>query len=136
MFANASLMIIENTERLGLAQLHQLRGRVGRGEAQAVCVLMYQAPLGKTSRRRLDIMRQTNDGFKIARHDLEFRGPGELMGTRQTGDQQLKVANIVRDQSMLPLVEQAARELMEHHAESVELIIDRWVKHKAQYAEV
>ena len=133
---NASLMIIENAERLGLAQLHQLRGRVGRGEAQAVCVLMYQAPLGKTSRRRLDILRQTNDGFEIARHDLEFRGPGELMGTRQTGDQQLKVANIVRDQSMLPLVEQAARELMEHHAESVELIIDRWVKHKAQYAEV
>jgi ATP-dependent DNA helicase RecG len=133
---NASLMIIENAERLGLAQLHQLRGRVGRGEAQAVCVLMYQAPLGKTSRRRLDILRQTNDGFEIARHDLESRGPGELMGTRQTGDQQLKVANIVRDQALLPLVEQAAGELMNHHAENVGLIIDRWVKHKAHYAEV
>jgi len=133
---NASLMIIENAERLGLAQLHQLRGRVGRGEAQAVCVLMYQSPLGKTSRRRLDIMRQTNDGFEIARHDLEFRGPGELMGTRQTGDHQLKVANIVRDQALLPLVEQAAGALIENHPENVDLIIDRWVKHKAHYAEV
>jgi len=133
---NASLMIIENAERLGLAQLHQLRGRVGRGEDQAVCVLMYQSPLGKTSRRRLDILRQTNDGFEIARHDLEFRGPGELMGTKQTGDHQLKVANIVRDQALLPQVEQAAEALMADHPENVDLIIERWVKHKAHYAEV
>jgi len=133
---NASLMIIENAERLGLAQLHQLRGRVGRGESQAVCVLMYQSPLGKTSRRRLDILRQTNDGFEIARHDLEFRGPGELMGTKQTGDHQLKVANIVRDQALLPQVEQAAKALMVEHPENVDLIIERWVKHKAHYAEV
>jgi len=133
---NASLMIIENAERLGLAQLHQLRGRVGRGEAQAVCVLMYQSPLGKTSRRRLDIMRHTNDGFEIARHDLEFRGPGELMGTRQTGDHQLKVANIVRDQALLPTIERIASALINHHPEKIDLIIDRWVKHKAQYAEV
>jgi ATP-dependent DNA helicase RecG len=133
---NANLMIIENAERLGLAQLHQLRGRVGRGQAQAACVLMYQAPLGKTSRRRLDIMRQTNDGFEIARHDLEFRGPGELMGTRQTGEHQLKVANIVRDQVLLPLVEQAAQALTKNHPDRVDLIIDRWVKHKQHYAEV
>jgi ATP-dependent DNA helicase RecG len=133
---NANLMIIENSERLGLAQLHQLRGRVGRGEDQAVCVLMYQSPLGKTSRRRLDIMRQTNDGFEIARHDLELRGAGELMGTKQTGDQQLKVANIVRDQALLPLVEQAAEALICNHTENVDLIIERWVKHKAHYAEV
>ncbi len=133
---NANMMIIENAERLGLAQLHQLRGRVGRGEDQAVCVLMYQSPLGKTSRRRLDIMRQTNDGFEIARHDLELRGAGELMGTKQTGDQQLKVANIVRDQALLPLVEQAAVALISDHAENVDLIIERWVKHKAHYAEV
>lgn len=133
---NASLMIIENAERLGLAQLHQLRGRVGRGEAQAVCVLMYQTPLGKTSRRRLDIMRQTSDGFEIARHDLEFRGPGELMGTRQTGDHQLKIANIVRDQNLLPLVEQAAACLLKAYPQNVEPIINRWVMHKAQYAEV
>ncbi len=133
---NADLMIIENAERLGLAQLHQLRGRVGRGESQAVCVLMFQAPLGKTSRRRLDIMRQTNDGFEIARHDLEFRGPGELMGTRQTGDHQLKVANIVRDQGLLPWVEQAAQELALQPPERIEKIINRWVKRRTQYAEV
>lgn len=133
---NASLMIIENSERLGLAQLHQLRGRVGRGEAQAVCVLMYQTPLGKISRRRLDIMRQTCDGFEIARRDLEFRGPGELMGTRQTGDHQLKIANIVRDQNLLPVVEQAAASLLESYPENVQPIIKRWVMHKAQYAEV
>ena len=133
---NASLMIIENAERLGLAQLHQLRGRVGRGDAAAVCVLMYQTPLGKTSRRRLDIMRQTSDGFEIARHDLEFRGPGELMGTRQTGDHSLKIADIVRDQNLLPLVELAARSLHESCPQNIQPIIDRWVMHKAQYAEV
>jgi len=133
---NASLMIIENAERLGLAQLHQLRGRVGRGEAQAACVLMYQTPLGKTSRRRLDIMRQTSDGFEIARHDLEFRGPGELMGTRQTGDHTLKVANIVRDQNLLPLVEQAASYLLQSCPQNVAPIIQRWIMHKAQYAGV
>ena len=97
---------------------------------------MYQSPLGKTSRRRLDILRQTNDGFEIARHDLEFRGPGELMGTKQTGDHQLKVANIVRDQALLPQVELAAEALMAEHPENVDLIIERWVKHKAHYAEV
>jgi ATP-dependent DNA helicase RecG len=133
---NASLMIIENSERLGLAQLHQLRGRVGRGDTQAVCVLMYQSPLGKNGRRRLDIMRQTNDGFKIARYDLEFRGPGELMGTRQTGEHQLKVANIVRDQALLPLVEETAKLLATQAPENINKIIDRWVKHKAEYAQV
>ena len=97
---------------------------------------MYQSPLGKTSPRRLDIMRQTNDGFEIARHDLELRGAGELMGTKQTGDLQLKVAHIVRDQALLPLVEQAADALISDHTENVDLIIERWVKHKARYAEV
>ena len=133
---NASLMIIENAERLGLAQLHQLRGRVGRGDQEAACVLMYQAPLGKNSRRRLEIMRQTNDGFEIARHDLEFRGPGELMGTRQTGEQSLRVADIVRDQGLLPLVERAARILSAEHPEKSEQIIARWVRNQARYAEV
>ena len=133
---NASLMIIENAERLGLAQLHQLRGRVGRGDTQSVCVLMYQSPLGKNGRRRLDIMRQTNDGFEIARYDLEFRGPGELMGTRQTGEHQLKVANIVRDQALLPLVEETAKLLGEQAPQNVDKIIERWVKHKAEYAQV
>ena len=97
---------------------------------------MFQSPLGKTSRRRLDIMRQTNDGFEIARHDLEFRGPGELMGTRQTGDQQLRIANIVRDQTLLPLVEQTAEILIAHHPQRIDSIISRWVSHKAKYAEV
>ena len=134
--ANASLMIIENSERLGLAQLHQLRGRVGRGSDQAVCVLMYQSPLGKNGKTRLDILRQTSDGFEIARHDLEQRGPGELMGTRQTGEGTLKVANIVRDQALLPVVEQAALELNAQAPEIKSKIIARWVKHKDQYAQV
>lgn len=133
---NASLMVIENAERLGLAQLHQLRGRVGRGEDQAVCLLMYQAPLGKSSRRRLDIMRSTSDGFEIARHDLEFRGPGELMGTRQTGDQQMMVANIVRDRALLPLVERAAELLRRDYPEHIDPLIERWVRHRTRYAEV
>ena len=132
----ASLMIIENAERLGLAQLHQLRGRVGRGDQQAVCVLMYQSPLGRTSRARLDILRQTTDGFEVARKDLEQRGPGELMGTRQTGENQLKVANIVRDRALLPVVEQAASALIQQHPERVRKIIRRWVKSKSGYAEV
>lgn len=132
----ASVMIIENAERLGLAQLHQLRGRVGRGDQQAVCVLMYQAPLGQTSRRRLDILRQTNDGFEIARHDLQIRGPGELMGTRQTGEQGLKVANIIRDQALLPIVEQTADVLLQNHTDNIPKIIDRWIRTKAQYAKV
>jgi ATP-dependent DNA helicase RecG len=134
--ANASLMIIENAERLGLAQLHQLRGRVGRGADQAVCVMMYQSPLGKNGKTRLDILRQTSDGFEIARHDLEQRGPGELMGTRQTGDQSLKVANIVRDQGLLPTVEKTTKILSDQNPEIRSNIIRRWVKEKDQYAQV
>lgn len=134
--ANASLMIIENAERLGLAQLHQLRGRIGRGTAQAVCVMMYQAPLGKSGKTRLNILRQTNDGFAIARHDLEQRGPGELMGTRQTGEQALKIANIVRDQDLLPLIETVADTLRAQNPEIIANIIQRWVKQKEQYAQV
>ncbi len=133
---NATLMIIENAERLGLAQLHQLRGRVGRGEQQSVCVLMYQSPLGKISRQRLDIMRRTTDGFEIARKDLEQRGPGELMGTRQTGENQMRIANIVRDQHLLPLVEETATALNQSYPERIEPIIRRWVHRKADYAEV
>lgn len=133
---NASLMIIENSERLGLAQLHQLRGRVGRGSDQAVCLLMYQSPLGKNGKTRLDILRQTGDGFEIARHDLEQRGPGELMGTRQTGEGTLKVANIIRDQALLLVVEQAAQELTKQAPEIKSKIIARWVRHKDQYAQV
>ncbi len=134
--ANASLMIIENSERLGLAQLHQLRGRVGRGNEQAVCVMMYQSPLGRNGKTRLDILRQTSDGFEIARHDLEQRGPGELLGTRQTGEQTLKVANIVRDAALLPIVEKTAKVLDEIAPAQIEKIVRRWVKQKDQYAQV
>lgn len=133
---NANLMIIENAERLGLAQLHQLRGRVGRGAAQASCVLMYQPPLGRTAKERLAIMRETNDGFKIAQKDLEQRGPGELLGTRQTGLQAMQIADISRDKHLFPLVERIAHQVMRQHEPSAQAIIDRWIKHKDQYANV
>ena len=108
---NASLMVIENAERMGLAQLHQLRGRVGRGSAESTCVLLYRAPLTEVARERLGVMRSTNDGFEISRRDLELRGPGEMLGTRQTGLMQMRVADLVRDADLLPQVQQAA-ELM------------------------
>src|SRR5262249_25664928 len=99
---NASLMVVENAERLGLAQLHQLRGRVGRGSEKSSCVMMYQAPLSPAARQRLDVMRETNDGFRIAEKDLELRGPGEVLGTRQTGQLALRIADLSRDASLLP----------------------------------
>ncbi len=133
---NASLMIIENSERLGLAQLHQLRGRIGRGEIQSCCVLMYHSPLGKTAQKRLSMMRSTNDGFKIAKYDLELRGPGELLGTRQTGLQQLKVANLVRDRDLLKQVESLGKVLMTDNPEKAKGLVDRWVKHAERYADV
>lgn len=112
---NASLMIIENPERLGLAQLHQLRGRVGRGAVASHCVLLYHAPLSKTAQSRLGVLRETNDGFQIAQRDLELRGPGELLGTRQTGLADLKIADLVRDQPLIPQVQKMARFLMDKH---------------------
>lgn len=125
---NASLMIIENAERMGLAQLHQLRGRVGRGSTASSCVLLYQAPLGKTARKRLDAMRTTTDGFVIADIDLELRGPGEVLGTRQTGDVRLRVASLIRDQHWLPAVQAAAREIVAHYPERVPLLTRRWLQ--------
>ncbi len=100
---NSSLMIIENPERLGLAQLHQLRGRVGRGAVASHCVLLYKSPLSKTAQKRLQVLRDSNDGFVIAQKDLEIRGPGELLGTRQTGNAEFKVADLLRDQAMIPM---------------------------------
>jgi ATP-dependent DNA helicase RecG len=100
---NASLMVIENAERLGLSQLHQLRGRVGRGKAQSDCVLLYQGPLSETARHRLQVMRETNDGFVIAEQDLALRGPGEVLGTRQTGVAEFRIADLARDRALLPL---------------------------------
>ena len=108
---NATLMVIENAERMGLAQLHQLRGRVGRGAEASTCVLLYRSPLSELARERLKVIRETNDGFEIARRDLELRGPGELLGTRQTGLAQLRVADLMRDADLLPRVQEAA-ELM------------------------
>jgi ATP-dependent DNA helicase RecG len=133
---NASLMIIENAERLGLAQLHQLRGRVGRGAVQSSCVLLYTPPLGDLARQRLDIMRQTTDGFRIAEKDLELRGPGEVLGTRQTGMLQFRVADLARDAHLLQRIPPVADSLLRHHPEQVDRLIYRWVGDAARFAGV
>ncbi|HEX9626602.1 MAG TPA: ATP-dependent DNA helicase RecG [Acidiferrobacterales bacterium] len=133
---NASLMIIENAERLGLSQLHQLRGRVGRGSAQSSCVLMYHAPLSPAARERLSVIRAIHDGFEIARKDLEMRGPGEVLGTRQTGDQAFHIADLVRDQALLPRIDRAARLLAERHPDRIAPIIRRWLGVREDYGEV
>ncbi|WP_421249875.1 ATP-dependent DNA helicase RecG [Aeromonas sp. 603359] len=131
---NASLMIIENPERLGLAQLHQLRGRVGRGAVASHCVLLYHAPLSKTAQSRLGVLRETNDGFLIAQRDLELRGPGELLGTRQTGLADLKIADLVRDQPLIPQVQKMARFLMDRHPSHVDPLIRRWLGLRDHYS--
>ncbi|KQY55037.1 ATP-dependent DNA helicase RecG [Lysobacter sp. Root494] len=131
---NASLMIIENAERLGLAQLHQLRGRVGRGSAASSCVLLYRSPLSQLAKQRLETMRQTHDGFVIAEKDLELRGPGELLGTRQTGLAGFRVADLARDADLLPQVHQLGTHLLERAPDVAERIIARWVGGAARYA--
>jgi ATP-dependent DNA helicase RecG len=133
---NASLMIIENPERLGLAQLHQLRGRVGRGSAASHCLLLYHAPLSQLGRQRLAIMRETCDGFVIAEKDLELRGPGEMLGTRQTGLLQFKVADLMRDADLLPAVRDAAQALLQHWPQHVSPLLERWLRHGQQYGQV
>ncbi|MCW8904042.1 MAG: ATP-dependent DNA helicase RecG [Sedimenticola sp.] len=130
---NASLMIIENPERLGLAQLHQLRGRVGRGAVESHCVLMYHPPLSQHAQQRLGVMRETNDGFLIARKDLELRGPGEVLGTRQTGEMQFRIADLLRDQPLLEEVQQAAQLLLEQYPERVTPLVRRWVGDRQHY---
>ncbi|MFK8027487.1 MAG: ATP-dependent DNA helicase RecG [Gammaproteobacteria bacterium] len=131
---NASLMIIENAERFGLAQLHQLRGRVGRGEKQSSCVLLYKAPLGDVAKKRLEALRETTDGFELARIDLEIRGPGEVLGTKQSGDMQMRIANLSKDLALLPEVQKAAHWLLENHPERVETILRRWLGNAVEYA--
>lgn len=131
---NASLMIIENAERLGLAQLHQLRGRVGRGNAASFCVLMYQAPLSQRAKLRLQTIKEHHNGFKIAEQDLKIRGPGEVLGTKQTGDMSFKIADILRDQSLLASVQQASDQLLQSHTEYIEPLIARWIGKKQEYA--
>jgi len=133
---NATLMVIENAERMGLAQLHQLRGRVGRGQHESSCLLLYRAPLSPLARERLAVMRDTNDGFEVARRDLELRGPGELLGTRQTGLAQMRVADLLRDADLLPRVQNAAETLLREYPSHVAPLIRRWVGHAEQYGRV
>jgi ATP-dependent DNA helicase RecG len=133
---NATLMVIENAERMGLAQLHQLRGRVGRGHHASSCLLLYRAPLSSLARERLAVMRDTNDGFVVARRDLELRGPGELMGTRQTGLAQMRVADLLRDADLLPKVQIAAEAMLHDWPAQVTPLVRRWVGHAEQYARV
>ena len=133
---NASLMIIENAERLGLAQLHQLRGRVGRGSNQSSCVLMYNPPLGDLARQRMEIMRQTSDGFRIAEKDLELRGPGDVLGTRQTGILLFRVADLARDAGLLKMIPSAADILLNEHPGQADKLIRRWVGDASRFAGV
>ena len=133
---NASLMVIENAERMGLSQLHQLRGRVGRGSAASSCVLLYKPPLGEISRQRLAVMRATNDGFEIARRDLELRGPGELLGTRQTGLAQMRVADLMRDADLLPQIHSVAERLQAQHRHCIEPLLARWIGGAARFGKV
>ncbi len=133
---NASLMIIEHSERLGLSQLHQLRGRIGRGAHAGSCVLLYHAPLSEAARERLGVLRATRDGFEIARKDLEMRGPGELLGTRQAGLPQWRIANLARDQDLLPRVERAAHALLAQYPANVGALIRRWLGHAESYGNV
>ncbi len=133
---NATLMVIENAERMGLAQLHQLRGRVGRGEHASSCLLLYRSPLSQLARDRLGVMRDTNDGFLVARRDLDLRGPGELLGTRQTGLAQMRVADLVRDADLLPTVQVAADTMLRDWHTNVEPLVRRWVGSAEQYGRV
>jgi len=133
---NASLMIIENAERMGLAQLHQLRGRVGRGPVESTCVLLYAAPLTPIARDRLAVLRDTNDGFEVARRDLELRGPGELLGTRQTGLMQLKVADLSRDADLLPTVQGAADLMLDGPRANIGALLRRWIGEGERFGRV
>jgi ATP-dependent DNA helicase RecG len=133
---DASLMIIENSERMGLSQLHQLRGRVGRGHAQSHCVLLYRPPLGQLARSRLAVLRDSNDGFLVAQRDLELRGPGELLGTRQTGLPQYRIADLVRDAELMPKVLRVAQDLQRSAPGNAALIIRRWLGDAGRYGKV
>ena len=133
---NATLMVIENAERMGLAQLHQLRGRVGRGSEASSCVLLYRAPLAPLARERLRVIRDSTDGFEIARRDLALRGPGELLGTRQTGLAQLRVADLMRDAHLLPQVQALAEQLLAEGSTAAAALSARWIGHGERYGRV
>ena len=133
---NASLMVIDHAERMGLAQLHQLRGRVGRGAAESLCVLLYQQPLSELARARLKIIFESNDGFAIAQHDLQLRGPGELLGARQSGVAMLRFADISADEDLLNLARQVADELLRDFPEAARLHLQRWMANKHDFLHV
>ena len=133
----ANLMIIENSERMGLSQLHQLRGRVGRGGSQSHCVLLYRSPLGNVAHSRLEVLRQSSDGFLIAQRDLELRGPGELLGTRQTGLlPQYRIADLIRDAKIMPEVQNIGQQMLENNPEKAALIMYRWLGDSDRYVKV
>jgi ATP-dependent DNA helicase RecG len=133
---NASIMVIDNAERLGLAQLHQLRGRVGRGAVESQCVLLYQPPISQQGQERLDVLRTTQDGFKLAQKDLELRGAGELLGRRQTGDVGFRLADPVRDAPRLPGLQALADDWLAHHPGAAARLARRWVGQWENYANV
>jgi ATP-dependent DNA helicase RecG len=133
---NASLMVIEHAERFGLSQLHQLRGRVGRGSAASVCLLLYQSPLGQVARERLRIMRESTDGFEIARKDLELRGPGEFLGARQSGQAMLRFADLETDQWLVERARDAAQQLLRDDPATVEAHLARWLGAREDYLKV
>ena len=133
---NASLMIIDNAERLGLSQLHQLRGRIGRGNEKSHCMLIYQSPLSDLAKERLETMRTTNNGFLIAEKDLELRGPGEVLGTRQAGIPDLRIADLKRDAYLLTKIQKIAIKLIRTEPKKVEPIINRWLGKKQEYSNV
>jgi len=130
---NASLMVIEHAERFGLAQLHQLRGRVGRGSTASVCVLLYSGPLSQTGRERLKTMRETTDGFEIARRDLEIRGPGEFLGARQSGAAMLRFASLENDGWLIEPARHAAERLLREHPQVVTQHLNRWLAAREHY---
>jgi len=125
--------VIEHAERFGLAQLHQLRGRVGRGSAASVCVLMYSNPLSQTARARLQTMRETTDGFEIARRDLEIRGPGEFLGARQSGEAMLRFASLENDGWLIEPAREAAQHLLDAFPDAVTQHLARWLGAREQY---
>jgi ATP-dependent DNA helicase RecG len=130
---NAALMVIEHAERFGYAQIHQLRGRVGRGSADSVCILMYAEPLSMAAKERLQTLREVSDGFVIAERDLSLRGPGELLGAKQSGDAMLRFVDLQRDAWLIELAQQAAERLLAEHADLVERHLERWLGSRAEF---
>jgi len=130
---NASLMVIEHAERFGLSQLHQLRGRVGRGTVASVCVLLYTTPLSDNGKQRLKAMAETTDGFEIARRDLEIRGPGEFMGSRQSGAALLRFADLNEDSGLVAQAREVAQVMLAEHPEAAQAHVARWLGQKSEY---